>query len=1218
MADQAERVILEAEDQVTPIVGKANDGLESFEKKAESSHGKVIRITDQTRSSVQRLISSLEKQAETYGKSGVEKLITQRDQLFQRYSKEPVAIDAITRSYQKMIDTEVKAAQATAEAERKRAEARAAMEKAAAGQATMGWMQDPWGSLRSGASELLTAIGPLGGMIAGGVAALGAMAVAGWEAAKSLANYGLEIKNVELRTGLTTKEVGQFSFAARMAGQDASIFERMMRGLSQAANEESKEGEKARATLRGMGVEMHSLTGDLKPTSTLLLEIADGLNKLPEGAQRDAAAMDLFKRAGIEAIPVISGLTENIKRAKELGLGATDEDLKRWEEYHRNVTEAEVLWERFARKIKEPLAAVVTFVLKDQSGRQYSLDDLQKRGVNLGQWAPRTDWQREQDMKAAGYGQGAAWMTGGMISGALDYTSKIEERQRADAAVRAFGGREGLAGQLKQAEESLSKMAKPELGISSIKDVGDYAAAEKKVESLKEQIEAAKHATEQMREFHRAAAEFEKKGDESELGAVGKIYYQRDLLLKQAAQVKASEADIAAIRKAANEQALTEAVKEHVKDLNAAMSEQNKLIHEHVEELNRDLAEQRKHDEQVQRTRERIESIGLQAQREGLQREAARAGRMAELTAGSEEDAAQQAYQVRVKLALDLAGIEMARISRETDANEKAVLAAQARKDLFTQLAQAQDQFDEKQAQIQQQRQQELQSQTDGLQKQAEKLFDVLFTKPKNFGKDLMNTVRSAVIKPVTETLGGAAANALHPIIYGSDGQGGLNGLLRGTSRDPVRVSTDQNTAATMQNSAIMASLTAIIAAGIGVAPPHIATGGAGVPGISMPSISLPTSTPAVGGYSTAVGGYSSAAGGPVVNMSYAPIPGPGGGFSGGSYGGEAPSIGSEAPSIFNLPVNRSPFTTNPLAMMLGSRNAPGILQQGGLSGLKSQFWNENINLSPGVTRAASSMGFGGDLAGVLTSKGAAGIYTSVGAPLLMSGLTGGNRGSWTGTGMDIAGGALTGAGIGTMILPGIGTAIGAGVGAAAGFVAGGLEQLLGVESPAVKAQHDIKSIYGVNIPQNSGTIKQVVQIAQSQFGGDVAVAVRSPSVRQLVMLYSEATGQKMPLSATTPYAGSLVEQGGKLYQQATYQDGQAHTYASSLPTLAGIGGGSTYPTPGGPNTSSGGGTSLTINLNGQPISADFVADQYGEAQNASYGRTQQSANMQVPGLMVA
>ena len=44
MADQAERVILGAEDEVSPVVGKANAALDGFEKKAESSYGKVIRI----------------------------------------------------------------------------------------------------------------------------------------------------------------------------------------------------------------------------------------------------------------------------------------------------------------------------------------------------------------------------------------------------------------------------------------------------------------------------------------------------------------------------------------------------------------------------------------------------------------------------------------------------------------------------------------------------------------------------------------------------------------------------------------------------------------------------------------------------------------------------------------------------------------------------------------------------------------------------------------------------------------------------------------------------------------------------------------------------------------------------------------------------------------------------------------------------------------------
>src|ERR1019366_3635077 len=103
MADQAERVILEAEDQVTPITDKANAALDGFEKKAESSHGKVIRISDQTRSSVQRLIAPPERQAETYGKVGADRRNPAGDNILQRYNREPQAIDAITRSYEKMI-----------------------------------------------------------------------------------------------------------------------------------------------------------------------------------------------------------------------------------------------------------------------------------------------------------------------------------------------------------------------------------------------------------------------------------------------------------------------------------------------------------------------------------------------------------------------------------------------------------------------------------------------------------------------------------------------------------------------------------------------------------------------------------------------------------------------------------------------------------------------------------------------------------------------------------------------------------------------------------------------------------------------------------------------------------------------------------------------------------------------------------------------------------
>jgi signal transduction histidine kinase len=176
MADQAERVILEAEDQVTPITDKANAALDGFEKKAESSHGKVIRISDQTRSSVQRLIASLEKQAETYGKSGVDRLITQRDQLLQRYNREPQAIDAITRSYEKMIAMEekaarealaVKAAKEAEEALRKQSEAITSF-----GDRVSQFMENPLQGAKGALSSVLTTLGPFGIAVTAGAAVL--------------------------------------------------------------------------------------------------------------------------------------------------------------------------------------------------------------------------------------------------------------------------------------------------------------------------------------------------------------------------------------------------------------------------------------------------------------------------------------------------------------------------------------------------------------------------------------------------------------------------------------------------------------------------------------------------------------------------------------------------------------------------------------------------------------------------------------------------------------------------------------------------------------------------------------------------------------------------------------------------------------------------------------------------------------------------------------
>ena len=522
------------------------------------------------------------------------------------------------------------------------------------------------------------------------------------------------MKDAELRTGLTAKEVGQFGFAARAVGQDISIVERLMRGLSQAADDNSREGEKARATLRGMGIDFHTATGEMKPTSEILTEISEGLNKLPEGLQRDAAAMDLFKKVGVEAIPFMTELNENLRVAHEQGFGPTEEDIRRFAEYQREVTVLETKWDALVRKFKEGLVVTVTWVGK---GVDWFLNNISTAGDDERQRREEEQaMQDAADIRAAG-GIGAKMSISGHRQQVADMERQAPEimknrdatlkriedlRAQQQGLVGDFGilqaiaptrdeeARAKRASEIQDQIQQLQKMledaeaATKRTDLRAGKEETDrirarffgthdgmekaYADAKKDVERLQKQLlepdkpltkaqaqdlgqqlhvaeatearrkaalDAVAKGAEQLKDFRRQAAEFEKKGDEAELDAIGKIYYQRDQLLQQAAKVKASESEIAAIRKAADEQAAVLSKKaweefEKYADKQAAEQQKKMLA------LMMPSKEQMKEWEEGFAAQERIEDIGVQAQRDELRRRAARSARIAELTAGQE------------------------------------------------------------------------------------------------------------------------------------------------------------------------------------------------------------------------------------------------------------------------------------------------------------------------------------------------------------------------------------------------------------------------------------------------------------------------------------------------------------------------------------------------------------------------------------------------------
>ena len=222
-------------------------------------------------------------------------------------------------------------------------------------------------------------------------------------------------------------------------------------------------------------------------------------------------------------------------------------------------------------------------------------------------------------------------------------------------------------------------------------------------------------------------------------------------------------------------------------------------------------------------TDQQIQSIAFEGQKDSLNRRASAAGRMVQMSGATGLDAINETYQIRIELANQLAAIEADRIAKQETGNDQLKAAAQALNVLAKETAEAQQEAMLKTLELQKQ-------QIDSLKKETEGLWTTLLTHPAKFPKQLGETIHAAVIKPVAEGMASITANAIRPIIYGADGGGGIAGIFRGVfggaKQDPVKVSTDMNTAATAQNSAVMASLTAVIAGMMGISAPAIASAG--------------------------------------------------------------------------------------------------------------------------------------------------------------------------------------------------------------------------------------------------------------------------------------------------------------------------------------------------------------------------------------------------------
>lgn len=550
------------------------------------------------------------------------------------------------------------------------------------------------------------------------------------------------------------------------------------------------------------------------------------------------------------------------------------------------------------------------------------------------------------------------------------------------------------------------------------------------------------------------------------------------------------------------------------------------------------------------------------------------AARMGQISARTPEEAAQRQLQSRLNIIATIRDREIAALNDEakiSDLRNKADLEA----------SEARYQYEEKIAELQKR-------QHDEIAKTAGGLWNTLFTKPGQFGRQLGSTVHGAILHPITEGLGNMTANLIQPMV------GGISGMLRGIfggQQDPATLATNQNTQATEANTKMLGWLPGAISAAIrGTATaamgiPLLGTGfslpAAAMPALSVPGISMPAPAAA------------------------ASLPVPWNGGDDGSVG--VPATGGHATGA------------NPFASIFGRGGSANT----GWAGMLKSF--KGIDLG-GLTHSPGRYSLDqtsdtlytiqpGHINGVNGLAGAA-LFTG-GTMLAQQGLLGSQRGTWGGVAEGTAGGAMIGMKMGGPL--------GAAIGAVAGFGIGIGEKIAGVETPENEATRLIKQTYAVDIPSNSGTIKQIVAMSK-QYGGSVSMTIRTPEVRKLIELYAQSSGQKTNLFLQDPVAAHLQQQNNTLYQALAYNNGTGYTFGSQagLPTL---GSGSTIPTS---NPYAGGPSSIVLNVNGQSaadllegrvagvVTPGYVQEQASDAIQSNNGRLGMAAGLFSPNVIPA
>jgi hypothetical protein len=126
-----------------------------------------------------------------------------------------------------------------------------------------------------------------------------------------------ELKDIQDAYGVTTKALQELGFAAKLSGAGVDEVRDALRFLSRNAVEAAGGSKEAMAAFRKLGITVKDSSGNIRGADELMMEMAAGLQRVTNPAERTALAMKLLGRGGGPLLAFLSQGTAGIQALRD-------------------------------------------------------------------------------------------------------------------------------------------------------------------------------------------------------------------------------------------------------------------------------------------------------------------------------------------------------------------------------------------------------------------------------------------------------------------------------------------------------------------------------------------------------------------------------------------------------------------------------------------------------------------------------------------------------------------------------------------------------------------------------------------------------------------------------------------------------------------------------------------------------------------------------------